>query len=63
MNLAVVDICILAVVLLGGAWGLAMGLTKAVVGPLALLMAIPRHLPLSEGGSTLPAGRRRQLEG
>ena len=40
MNLAVVDICILAVVLLGGAWGLAMGLTRAVVGPLALLMAI-----------------------
>ena len=26
--------------LLGGAWGLGMGLTRAVVGPLALLMAI-----------------------
>ena len=59
MNLA--DVCILAVVLLGGAWGLTMGLTRAVVGPLALLMAItaavsiyPRvvHLfePVGSGG-------------
>lgn len=40
MNLAAVDVCILAVVLLGGVWGLTTGLTRAVVGPLALLMAI-----------------------